>query len=356
MRARESREVSLVRYGLYSNDVHVADFEYERSEFTHYQPLKPDLLPMQIRQPSPALFALWLYGRSIDMDVYVHRRLMRGLLDSTDRVAAAIATHLFSVTDLFTCFKQNEFRPRDTLLVKSAQGAISQFVLVSSDTSLRLRSHVTPNASTDGGFPKTWKYDKNKKKWWLYKIQSESAVLSELHISRALRDCGWDATLYRGVRQRNTQIKTENFVKEREFFEPYESFRHLFPDISERQSVILANFTSLGGAFAKAFRRILLADALFMNTDRHMRNFGVIRDAQTGETLRLAPNFDNNQAFRAVEGVPYNPVMLGDFREALGFTGQDRADLAALALACEAIPYLKEAGIAARQFLRTVPA
>ena len=33
-----------------------------------------------------------------------------------------------------------------------------------------------------------------------------------------------------------------------------------------------------------------------MNVDRHIRNYGVLRNVDTGEILRLAPNFDNNIA------------------------------------------------------------
>ena len=66
--------------------------------------------------------------------------------------------------------------------------------------------------------------------------------------------------------------------------------------------VIYNNISSLGIAFEEAWIRILLADALFMNTDRHMRNFGFIRSAETGRVLRMAPNYDNNQAYTANPG------------------------------------------------------
>lgn len=37
----------------------------------------------------------------------------------------------------------------------------------------------------------------------------------------------------------------------------------------------------------------MLFDALIYNTDRHLGNFGLIFDTQTGEILRPAPIFDN---------------------------------------------------------------
>lgn len=41
------------------------------------------------------------------------------------------------------------------------QNTISDFIYVSSDTSLRLNTRVMPNISTDGSFPKTWKFEKS---------------------------------------------------------------------------------------------------------------------------------------------------------------------------------------------------
>ena len=59
----------------------------------------------------------------------------------------------------------------------------------------------------------------------------------------------------------------------------------------------------------------MIADALFGNTDRHMRNFGLIRSSITGEVLRLAPNFDNNQAMYANPGKKYPAGMLKAYME-----------------------------------------
>lgn len=58
---------------------------------------------------------------------------------------------------------------------------------------------------------------------------------------------------------------------------------------------------------------IYIADALFMNMDRHMRNFGFIRSAETGRVLRMAPNYDNNQAYTANPGRSYTDAMLKEF-------------------------------------------
>ena len=50
---------------------------------------------------------------------------------------------------------------------------------------------------------------------------------------------------------------------------------------------------------AEQFERyasMMVLDALICNTDRHLTNFGVMRDAHTGEILRTAPVFDNGRS------------------------------------------------------------
>ena len=116
-------------------------------------------------------------------------------------------------------------------------------------------------------------------------------------ISKVLMASGCAAEESRNCDEARTRIRTRNFVGAGEFFEPYDSLRFMFEDKSDEEEVIYRNLASLGDEMEAAWRRILLADALFMNTDRHMRNFGVIRSAATGDILRLAPNFDNNQAY-----------------------------------------------------------
>ena len=113
--------------------------------------------------------------------------------------------------------------------------------------------------------------------------------------------------------------------------------------------MIYNNLASLGSAFEQAWKRILLADALFANTDRHMRNFGVIRSSITGETLRLAPNFDNNQAYLANPGGSYSPAMLNMFMKQAD--SQDIANLKELNAELKAHPYLKPAYNASEKYL-----
>ena len=214
---------------------------------------------------------------------------------------------------------------------------------------MRRNRLVTPNASTDGSFPKTWKYENGE--WWLYKIQSADATRSECEISRILTECNWSAAEYRYVDDNFTRIRSKNFVGQDGFFEPYDSLRFMFDDKSDDEVIIYENLASLGPDFEKEYRRILLADALFTNTDRHMRNFGVMHSSKTGDILRMAPNFDNNQAYKSNPGGRYSDSMLRSLEATFGLTEEDKADLTALVNACMKNEYMTEAANIGAAFL-----
>ena len=114
--------------------------------------------------------------------------------------------------------------------------------------------------------------------------------------------------------------------------------------------MVYRNIASLGAEFEEAWKRILLADAVFVNTDRHMRNFGVIRSSRTGEVLRLAPNFDNNQAYLANPSGTYSDRMLKLYMKQAD--DRDYQNLKVLADEVKKYPYLKRAFEACHAFLK----
>ena len=298
----------MAKYILYNDDTAVASFILDGGRITSYVPSEPDLLPMQIRYTSADGFSAWIRERAIDLNTLQHRNLAHALLGSRDKLILAIRTNMFSISDKFTCFPEGEFTERVQLCNPDDQNALSEYILLSSATSLQNVRISTPNISTDGSFPKTWRFEADA--WWLYKIQSVEAVRAEIEISKILRYCGWDAAVYQPVENYDNRIRSLNFVGDGEFFEPYDSLRFMFADASDDDETILQNIASLGSEFELAWRRILAADALFENTDRHMRNFGVIRSTETGRIIKLAPNFDNNQAYRANPNGKYTGGLL----------------------------------------------
>ncbi|WP_270913903.1 HipA protein [Allofournierella sp. CML151] len=59
-------------------------------------------------------------------------------------------------------------------------------------------------------------------------------------------------------------------------------------------SGLLEYFRSIGSE--DAFRRMMILDAIILNTDRHLGNFGVLFDTDTMQVTTMAPVFDNNRS------------------------------------------------------------
>ena len=68
----------------------------------------------------------------------------------------------------------------------------------------------------------------------------------------------------------------------------------MLPQRERSISGILRRFEELG--FGDEFRRMCVLDALILNVDRHLGNFGVLVDNQTLEIQRMAPVFDHNRS------------------------------------------------------------
>ena len=336
-------------YRLYNANQRVASFVFEKGVIAEFSPEKRNLLPMQIREASADGFTNWLCERAVNLDLALNRRLAYELTGNRDKTTIVIAMHLFSMSDTFTCFADGEFVPRMELCDPEKHAYVSDFILSGGTAPLPEKGIITPNLCTDGRFLKIWKYENGE--WWLYKIQSSMAVRSEREISRVLRSYGWDAADYQYDGRYRTRIRSKNFVGENEFFEPYASLRFMFDDRSDDGAVIYRNIASLGERFEKDFRRILLADALFMNTDRHMRNYGVIRNVKTGDILRMAPNFDNNQAHLSNPGEHYSGSMLRSFDMVYGLTKEDARDFQTLLDECRNKAFLKNVFEAGTKFL-----
>ena len=115
-------------YTLYNDDVACAQFIFANGLIREYHPTLPALLPMQIRSGGAEAFTLWLNMRSIDLNVLQHRNMVNQLLGTRDKLTLALRTHMFSLSDTFTCFPEGTFIPRDALCSPEDQEAFSAFM------------------------------------------------------------------------------------------------------------------------------------------------------------------------------------------------------------------------------------
>jgi len=126
--------------------------------------------------------------------------------------------------------------------------------------------------------------------WWMYKSGNNNEYFSELFICKLGEKLHMDMAQYE---MDGEYIRTKNFTDGLNVnFEPI----HSLVDDDEDYSNCFNILFNISPEIAKQYLKLIFIDTLCYNMDRHTQNFGLLRDAATGEILKLAPNYDNNIA------------------------------------------------------------
>lgn len=162
-------------------------------------------------------------------------------------------------------------------------------------------SLMTPNNTTDGRLKKTWIIENNKRILIKggYK-DNPNAPINEYLASMICKYLGIKHVDYElDVINEKLVSKCEDFIDENtEFITAYSILKDElignYKDIYERYIKILEN-NGISDARDNLEDMILL-DYLIMNVDRHLNNFGIIRDVNTLKWISIAPIFDSGEA------------------------------------------------------------
>lgn len=167
-------------------------------------------------------------------------------------------------------------------------------------TKTTINSNVlSPEFTTNGAIPKCW--IKKNDGYYLYK--SSTAYLgfantgnepySEYYSCQLLKSLGipyinYDLEMYQGEIVSVCKIFTSKDIA----YVPI----HLVANIDD---IDKAYNWCLEHNLEEAFGDMILFDALIYNHDRHLGNFGIIKDNHTGDILGMAPIFDNGAGLLA---------------------------------------------------------
>lgn len=265
----------------------------------------------------------WLASRAIDPHRANSRLLKRALrMEERDDVSTARKVNAVTVTDTYwmkeadseltwedVCFKKDYF---SSLALKGNYGNF-----VSANASRHTRTQELTNI---GSFEKCWRIREGV--WWLYKQADANELFSEYFISLFGRKLGFYMAEYVPgndyIRPKVRFIRTRDFTNGASVnFEPLDAIMGDYVEDYRRTYHVLEQF---GKEFASDYVSILFMDTICANPDRHSFNLGVLRDVDTGEILRLAPNFDNNMALIS-RGYPArrkgSDLLIRDFNELL---------------------------------------
>ena len=146
------------------------------------------------------------------------------------------------------------------------------------------RSHLT-------SFEKCWKLKDGK--WWIYKSANQKEQFSELFVYELGKELQMNMAHYE---KGDKCVKSLDFTDSAKvIFEPASSFMGDEEDYIK----VVEKLKELCPKAIPDYIKMIFLDTITANPDRHTGNFGLMRDAKTGELLGLAPNFDNNMALIA---------------------------------------------------------
>ena len=252
------------------------------------------LLPLYLKRTGDV--ESWLRGRAIDTHRTNSRLLKKALrLVSADDVELVLKVNASTITDSYW-FRQDgaNLKYED---VRFKDNSFDKLALNGDPDSFNQPYSPTPELTNIGSFEKCWRLTGGK--WWMIKQGNELERFSELFICRLGQALGFEMADYL---PENGTIKSPDFTDGASV--NYEAADGIVGD-DEDYVVNFEAFWNLSPELAKQYLQIIYLDTLCFNMDRHTKNYGVLRDVESGAILRMAPNYDNNIALFA-RGIPSN--------------------------------------------------
>ena len=193
-------------------------------------------------------------------------------------------------------FFENDFKYKGYLQASLSQGKHSSSVIEQSEL-------MSPNNTTDGMLQKGWIIEKNKRILvkGTYEASREEPINEWLASEICNRLDFFHCDYWIDIVNDNIVSKCEDFINENEeiisaydifYFERkpnnINDYEH-YINVLEKQKVPDAR---------KNVENMFILDYLIMNIDRHMKNFGIIRNVNTLEWIKTTPIFDNGESMQ----------------------------------------------------------
>jgi len=246
----------------------------------------PNLIPLYLKRTEN--LEKWLEERAIDSHRTNSRLLKRMLrLQEKDDVNTVLAVHAATITDTYWAKSPGSKLTYDEVRFKANDFA--EVALNGDSSGFNLPFQHTPELTNIGSYEKCWKMKDNH--WYMYKKEPLESLFSEIYISKLGKLLGCNMVDYNRYKQ--NIICCKDFTNSASI--NFEDAQGLIPENKEIDFLYnFKTFYDINPKIAKDYADMLYLDAVCMNVDRHIHNYGILRDIETGEILQLAPNFDNN--------------------------------------------------------------
>ena len=281
---------------LMHKDKIVAELSMRGSVIAGVNVVDMDEMPIGVdRRPALTLNSLnkWMHGRSIPQERQgisaIEKALGCSISDAAIKAMAVSLTDCYWIQENDSSLRWKDVNYHDNsfpellfdVVVKHEEVEISDFRL--------------PDITTDGALEKTWVHSNNipilLKRGQTLDCKQNLLSANEVVVSEIASRLGFACAEYfpRVVNTREIVCASPCFV--RNIGDEYVSAYQIQNQYRIFRKDLYDWFVSRG--FEKEMKDMLYLDHLAHNTDRHEKNFGVIRSAESGNILRMAPIFDS---------------------------------------------------------------
>lgn len=252
-------------------------------------------------------FSSWWKNRTIPSD---RKNLDKALelLKVSSKEELLQKTHCLNVTDHYWVQKNNENLLWENInfFDNKFDNTIGEFLLLKKERTFSQDSFNCPDFFTEGLLPKKWIYKNNE----IYLLKGTNSTFQQEPFNEAV-------TTYICQKLKIPHVKYDisvlindddepeyyslckNFVnKENEFITAYDivnTKKRLNNESVYQHFVKCCNLLGIKN-FEKDLQQMMCLDFIMANTDRHLRNFGFLRNPDTLEWIGLAPVFDTEKS------------------------------------------------------------
>lgn len=232
----------------------------------------------------------WLESRAVD-GTRANVRLLKGVLglNGLDDASLVLRVNAAVITDSYWIRNHDGNLSYKDIMFKGNK--FDKLALYGDSEGLSYGYAPTPELTNIGSFEKCWRLIDGS--WWLYKQGNDLERFSEIFVYEFGKALGLSVAKYEPD---GTFIRTPDFTDGAKV--NFEAAEGIVGD-NEDYAFNFRSFEKLSSEVARQYVAMLYMDTLCMNMDRHTKNYGVLRDVQTGKVLSLAPLFDHNVALLA---------------------------------------------------------
>ena len=261
------------------------------------------LLPLNMAScPNDIELRRFLDSRRIPKNrAYVERILAPFGLRASDTKGIIDITKGMSLNDSYSVVPAGETPcfASHNLFENSFDTVLSIIAYTGRVPSSEVGSGIPSELSPSGSFPKTWRIVGGRRV--LYKAAHDDGLglepVSEYLASQVAEAMGlphiaYDLDVWQGRLCSTCALMNDEATS----FVPFAYAIDRDAKDGMNLERALAFFAEFGEEVVQRFCSMLVFDAVIMNPDRHMGNYGVLRENETGQVLDFAPIFDNNLA------------------------------------------------------------